>query len=133
MKILKGLILLPLTVYSEIPEWYKRDIANHIRKAHGVIVYKVKEVTLESKHGQYNTYRINTETIEALKGEAPNGSCYMVHTEEKLKLPYIVGEKDVVILNKQYQGECGEIEPGFGAPATKEHVEFFKSLIKNGA
>ncbi len=135
VKILSTVLLLFLSATSlaEIPDWYKRDIVNHIKKAHGIVIYQVKKVTFISSQGPYRSYRIDSETINVLKGSAPKGACYMIHTEGERKSPYKLGEQAIVILNVQYQGECGAIESGFGAPATKEYVELFKSIIKNSA
>ncbi len=132
MKILSTILLLFLSAMSvaEIPDWYKRDIVDHIKNAYGVVIFQVKKVTFESAEGPYRSYRIDSETINELKGSAPKGACYMIHTEGEWKSPYRIGEKAIVILNVQYQGECGVIEPGFGAPATKEYVELFNSIIK---
>ncbi|WP_299948304.1 hypothetical protein [uncultured Microbulbifer sp.] len=135
MKILATTLLLiaSASTYAEIPDWYKRDIVGHIGKAYGVVIFHVKKITNESAQGQYHSYRIDSETIETLKGSAPKGACYMIRTEGEWKSPYKVGEEAIVILYIQYLGECGAIEPGYGAPATKEYVELFKSIIKNGA
>ena len=127
-----GLMLLSLCAFAEIPEWYKRDIANIITEAEGVIIYKVKAVNLESQNGQYFSYKIYTETIEELKGKAPKGQCYFLHSEGEWKSPTKIGETRVVILGIKYTGECGAIEPGYGAPATEDYVSLFKSIIKPG-
>ena len=127
-----GLILWSLYAVAEIPEWYKRDIASIINGAEGVIIYKVKSVNLESQNSQYFSYKIYTETIEELKGKAPKGQCYFLHSEGEWKSPTKIGETRVVILGIKYTGECGAIDPGFGAPATEDYVSLFKSIINLG-
>lgn len=127
-----GLMLWSLYAVAEIPEWYKRDIANIINGAEGVIIYKVKAVNLESLNGPYFSYKIYTETIEELKGKAPKGQCYFLRSEGEWKSPIKIGETRVAILGIKYTGECGAIEPGYGAPATEDYVSLFKSIIKLG-
>ena len=127
-----GLMLLSLATVVEIPDRYKRDIANIITGAEGVIIYKVKAVNLESQNGPYFSYKIYTETIEELKGKAPKGQCYFLHSEGEWKSPKKIGETGVVILGIKYTGECGAIEPDYGAPATEDYVSLFKSIIKSG-
>lgn len=120
------------SVIAEIPAWYKRDIVNHINRAEGVIIYKVKSVALHSSNSQHYSYKIDTETIEELKGEAPRGNCYFIHTEGEWTSPSKIGGERIAILNANYTGECGAIESGFGAPATEEYVSLFKSIIAAG-
>ena len=115
---------------AEIPNWYKRDIVIHIEKADAVIVYRVKNVSLHSSDRMYYYYKINTETVQALKGSPPKGECYFVQTEGEWKHPSKVEEERIVILSTKYTGECGAIEPGYGAPATEEYITFFQSIIK---
>ena len=122
-------LLFSMCAYAEIPDWYKRDIVNHIEKADGVIIYKVSKLTKVSARGAYHSYRIDTETIAELKGTAPVGECYMIHTEGEWKTPKKIGEKAIVILNTKYQSECGALEPGFGAPATQDYIDFFSSIL----
>ena len=116
-------------LYAEIPDWYKRDIVQHVQEADGVIHYKVKSLIKISTRDPYHTYRIDTETIKALKGTAPKGKCYLIHTEGVWETPYQTGEEAVVILNSQSQSECGTIEPGYAAPATSDYIELFISIL----
>ena len=124
-----SLSLFSIAVCAEIPDWYKRDIVTHIQKADGIIVYKVMKVTFVSTSHIYYSYRIDTETLNELKGKAPKGECYMIHTEGEWSSPYKVGDKAIVILNVKYTGECGAIESGFGAPATQEYIELYNSIL----
>ena len=116
-------------VLSEIPEWYRRDIVKHLEEASAVVVYRVKSVEFQSTEGVYYSYRINTDTLQMLKGQPPKGECYFIHTEGAWGHPYKVGEEAIVILNMEHTGECGAIEPWFGEPATEEYVSLFKSII----
>ena len=118
---------------AEIPEWYKRDIVNHVKKADAVILYKVLKVTKQSVKGMYSLYRIDTDTIQELKGSSPVGECYFIQTEGEWKSPMKIGEKAIVILNVKYQDQCGRIEPSFGAPATQEYIELFSSILDKSA
>jgi len=132
MKIISLLIsvLFTTSVLAEIEDWYKRDIVTHVEKADAVIVYRVKSVSLHSSDRMYYYYKINTETVQTLKGNPPKGECYFVQTEGEWKHPSKVGEERIVILSTKYTGECGAIEPGYGAPATEEYITFFQSIIK---
>ncbi|WP_444995847.1 hypothetical protein [Aliikangiella sp. IMCC44359] len=121
-----------VSVIAEIPGWYKRDIVNLIHGSQGIIIYKVKGVSLHSVNGTHYSYKIDTEIVEELKGVAPKGNCYFIHTEGEWKSPIKVGETRIAILNIEYTGECGTIEPGFGAPATEDYVSLFKSIITAG-
>lgn len=127
-----GILLLSAFAEAQIPEWYKRDIVNIIQKAEGVVIYKVKRVALHSVNGLHHSYKIDTATVEELKGKAPKGRCYFIQTEGKWNSPPAVGETGIVILNIKYSGECGAIEPGYGAPATEDYVSLFKSIVKTG-
>ena len=135
MKISAVIMLLAFSLpsFAEMPDWYRRDIVAHINSSYGVVIYRVKKITYESAEGPYRSYRIDGETVEELKGSAPSGSCYMIHTEGDWASPYKIGEMAMVILRVQYQGECGAIEPGFSAPATEDYVDFFRSVIERGA
>ncbi len=121
--------------HSEIPEWYKRDIVIHIQQAKAVVLFKVKNVSLvsASKHGVHTiySYRVDTKTLELLKGAAPTGQCYMIHTEEQWQYPYNAGDEEIVILNVKYGSYCGKIEPGFAVPATPEYIELFRAVLKS--
>ena len=119
-------------VTAEMPDWYKLDIGNIIKRAEGVIIYRVKAVSQHSANGHHHSYKIDTETVEELKGEAPKGNCYFIHTEGEWKSPSKIGETRIVILGINYSGECGTIEPGYTAPATEDYVSLFKSIIANG-
>lgn len=120
----------PLHATAQIPEWYQRDIANIINKASAVIIYKVKAVTLESQSGPYFSYKIDTETVQELKGKAPKGECYFLQSEGEWKSPSQIGETRVAILAIEYQDRCGTIEPGYSAPATEDYISLFNSIIK---
>jgi hypothetical protein len=131
---MKRIILFVVSIYSafavaEIPGWYKRDIVKHLEEANAVILYRVKNVQFQSTEGPYFSYRIETETLQTLKGNPPIGACYFIHTEGAWEHPYKIGEDKMVILNVKYTGECGVIESGFAAPATEEYVSLFKSII----
>ena len=127
-----GLILWSAFAVAQIPEWYKQDIVNIVRGAESVIVYRVKSVSLHSVNGPHHSYKINTETVEELKGKSPKGKCYFVHTEGKWESPSKIGEIRIVVLNIKYTSECGVIEPGYGAPASDDYVSLFKSIVKPG-
>ena len=127
-----GILWFAAFAEAQIPEWYKRDIVNIIQEAEGVIIYKVKSVALHSVNGLYHSYKIDTATVEELKGKAPKGKCYFVHTEGEWQSPPSAGETGIVILNIKYSGECGAIESGYGAPASEDYVALFKSIVKTG-
>ncbi len=127
-----GIILLSAFAQAQIPEWYKQDLVNIVQQAEGVLIYKVKSVALQSVNGRHHSYKIDTETVEELKGKAPKGKCYFIHTEGEWKSPPSEGETGIVILNIEYTGECGAIESGYGAPATEDYVALFKSITKTG-
>jgi len=129
LQIIVSLLVFSSFAGADIPDWYKRDIKVHIDKAHAVVLYKVVQVSEVSVKKPYHSYRIDTQTIQVLKGSAPAGECYLISTEGKWKSPKKSGDKAIVILNYQSQGECGIIEPGFTAPATPEYIDFFHSII----
>lgn len=122
-------VMLAVAASADMPDWYKRDIAHHLQNADAVIIYRVKSVELQSKKGAHFSYRIETETLQTLKGQPPKGECYFIHTEGEWASPYKVGKEAIVILGTKYTGECGAIESGYGAPATEEYVSHFKSII----
>ncbi|MDQ7049855.1 MAG: hypothetical protein Q9M92_10060 [Enterobacterales bacterium] len=123
-------LLFSVQVLSEIPDWYKRDIKQHIEKSEAIILYQVKSVSLDSQQGPYNSYRVETETVQLLKGKPPKGECYMVHSEGEWRYQPNIGDRRIVILNMKYTGECGAVESGFGAPATNEYIELFTSYLE---
>lgn len=127
-----GILLLSVFTTAQIPEWYKRDIASIVQNSKGVILYKVKSVSLDSSSKHSYSYIIETETIEKIKGKAPRGNCYFIYTEEEWENPPNVGEKGIVILHTDYTSKCGVIDPGFGAPGTNEYVSLFKYIVKSG-
>jgi hypothetical protein len=127
------IILFSIPAYSDMPDWYKRDIVKFVRNAEAVILYKIVKVTrLPKKNEHLYSYRIDTETIEELKGSTPKGNCYMSYAEEINDEMYKVGEKRLVILSINYISDCGVIETLQGAPGTKEYIAYFKSIINNG-
>jgi hypothetical protein len=118
-----------VTAYSEIPEWYKSNIVPIVKTADAVILYKVKNVKLHSTFKIYNTYKIETETLAEIKGEAPKGACYFIQVEGKWITPLKPRDQRIVILNTSDQ-ECGIIDSGFGAPGTEEYQSFFESVVE---
>ena len=121
--------LFSMGIHAGIPNWYKRDLVGHLEKSDGVILYKVTKITQVSVHEIYYTYRIDTETLRELKGTAPKGECYMIHSEGEWESQYEIGQKAIVILNTKSQNECGTIEPGFGVPATQDYIDLFSSIL----
>ncbi|GAB2198999.1 hypothetical protein [Sessilibacter sp. MAH4] len=122
--------LLANTAFAEIPSWYQRDVAEIIKNADGVILYKVTGITLESTPGPYHFYRIESETKSELKGTASKGSCYMLQTEGQWKNLYKIGELVITIISSHSSGECSLTEPSYAAPGTDEYVSFFMSIIE---
>jgi hypothetical protein len=116
---------------NTIPDWYKRDIQEHIMTAASVILYEVEGITYEGTDGHTHAYRIDTSTKRALKGSPPEGECYMIYSEER-KEPAKRGEVRLVILFRNYTSKCGAIEPGFGAPGTAKYIELFDSILRRG-
>ena len=131
MKILVTTVLLFFSAITlaDIPAWYKQDIVKHLENAKGVVIYQVVKVTPLPRQSEHYSYRVDSKTIEEIKGSAPKGACYIVATEDEWDSAYEVNDKRIVILNQEYKSECGTIESGFGAPATKEYVELFRSII----
>ena len=132
MKVIIALIgfSLPLFSFAEIPIWYMTGINEILKRADSVVVYRVLDVKYQSRRSLYFSYRINTSTTEILKGQAPKGECYFIHTEGEWEQPYKVGDEVIVILATKLTGECGVIEPGYAAPGTVEYVSLFKSILE---
>ena len=120
------------SVFAEIPDWYKQSIeAQYDRKPFSsIILFKVKTVTFVSENRGIYSYRVDTDKLKSIKGKAPTGDCYFIHTEGEWQSPYLANERSIVILLHPYSDECGVIEPGYGAPGTEEYVKFFESLLK---
>lgn len=127
------LLTVSSNVRAEIPEWYKRDIGAHLAAAKAVILCRADSVSLESSDHHHFLYRIDTTTIEALKGTAPNGDCYLMQSESELDTSSAAGERRLVILGQEFGGECGLIEPGYSAPGTDEYLELFREVLKDAA
>ena len=132
---LRAAIFIALTACSTtsshgIPDRYARDIANLIHESEAVIVYRVTSVSLESTLGPIHSYRLDTTTVEALKGSPPPGACYMIHSEGKLTNAPKVGDTRIVVLAVSYS-DCGVIEPGLGAPATDGYLQLYKTILES--
>lgn len=127
------LVLFSLPCSAEIEEWYKRDISQLLSKSFAVILYRTDSVALHSKYGPYYVYRIETTTLEVLKGAAPAGACYLIQTEGEWNNSNEIGEVSLVILARSYESKCGQIEPGFAAPGTAEYVKLYKTILSGGA
>jgi hypothetical protein len=126
-------IFLSKIVFAEIPEWYKESIkAQNAREPFSsIILFKVKGVTLVShKRGIYS-YKIDTVTLKSLKGNGPSKQCYYIHSEDENNSLYKKDYIGIVIQVIEYNDECGIIESGYGAPGTKEYIEFFQSIIES--
>jgi hypothetical protein len=127
--LLINFLIFSVTAYADIPEWYKSSIVPIVKTADAVILYKVKNVTLHSIFKNYNTYKIETETLTEIKGKAPKGACYFIQVEGKWNKPSKPRDQRIVILNSSDK-ECGFIDSGFGAPGTEEYQNFFKSVVE---
>ncbi len=130
-KILLLLLIFNCSAYAEIEVWYKASIrAQYEREPFtGVILYKIKNVSFKSESRGIYTYKIDTETMNLIKGYAPKGECYYVHTEGEWMSKPSIGDVEIVILLVNYTGDCGAIEPGYAAPGTNEYINFFKSVV----
>jgi len=127
-----AVLLVSMPCRAEIAEWYKRDIVGHILRAYAVVLYRVDSVALHSQDDFRHLYRIDTTTLEVLKGEAPAGKCYFFQTEGEWEKPDEPGEVRLVILGQRYRSHCGQIEPLYGAPGTVEYQELFRAIIQDG-
>ena len=124
-----GLVLAANVATADIPDWYKRDITRILGKAKAVVLYRVEAITLVSSDHHHFLYRFDTTTIEVLKGMAPSGNCYWGQSESALDTSEGIGESRLVILARQFDSECGRIEPMYSAPATEEYLELFRGAL----
>ena len=116
-------------VTAEIPDWYRRDVVNHIAAADSIVVYRTEGVSIDSSTGMYTMYRIDTTTVEVLKGEAPPERCYLMQVEGVWEDADAPGVERILILPRKFESECGLIEPMASAPATAEYLELFRSIL----
>ena len=125
------LLLLPLAIpaSADIPDWYQRDIVDHIAAADSIVVYRTERVSVDSTIGMYTMYRIDTTTLSVLKGEAPPERCYLLQVEGEWENPNAPGVEQILILPRRFESECGLIEPLRSAPATAEYLKLFETII----
>ena len=122
-------------IFAEIPDWYIEGVSNHINDSKVVVLYKTESVELVKKQKvnqyiTYYTYKINTVTIDVLKGTVPREHCYYIHTEGNWKgWDKKIGVNSLAILRDEPDSDCSLIDTGYGAPGTPEYVDLFKSVI----
>ena len=127
---LLSLLFVAIPVRAEIPDWYKRDIVAHIASADSIVVYRTERVSVDSTVMIYTMYRIDTTTVEVLKGEAPPERCYLFQVEGEWENPDPPGSEFILILPRRFESECGLIEPLMSAPATAEYLDLFETIIR---
>ena len=127
--LLFGSILSCPLIFAELPDWYERDIAAHVRGAKAVVLYRIESVELVDRQHQYYIYRVNTTTIEVIKGAASPMACYLYQSEGPSDYASDIGNAKIVIQLIDYGSECGFIDSGFGAPGTQEYIHLFKSIV----
>jgi hypothetical protein len=121
-------------VLAEIPDWYKNGIAKIVSDASRVTVYRTESINLEKESGAYKIYRINTATLQSLKGAVEEKACYFIQREDGWPgAEQKIGEVRIAIIEKHNDKGCSVIEPGRGAPGTKEYIDLLKSLVNKNA
>ncbi len=121
-------------VFAEIPDWYKSGIERVVSDASRVTVYRTESINLEKEVGIYKIYRVNTTTLQSLKGAVEEKACYFIQREDVWPdAEKKIGEKRIAIIENHNDKGCSLIESGRGAPGTKEYIDLFKSLVNKNA
>ena len=127
-------IMATFQVLAEIPDWYKSGITRIVADASRVTVYRTESINLEKEVGTYKVYRINTTTVQSLKGTVEAKACYLIQRENVwADVEQEIGEVRIAIIEKHNDKGCSVIDSGRGAPGTKEYIDLFKSLVSKNA
>ena len=115
--------------HAEIPEWYERAVSRFAAKADSIVLYKTESISFVSRQGHHYVYRLDTYTIEILKGTASAATCYYMGVEGPWDFEDSIGEIRLAMLAEPDSGSCRLIEVGHSAPGTDEYVQLFKDVL----
>ena len=114
---------------AEIPDWFENAAPSLASAAHSIVVYRTESISLLRNEGHHYVYRIDTSTIEVLKGTASAKACYVVDTEGPWDYDQSIGETRLAILGESDSGSCRLIDVGQSTPGTAEYVQLFRDLL----
>ncbi len=127
-----AVLLATVTIgHAEIPSWYERDIPSHIEGADSVVLYRIEKISVSLRGERHHVYRMETTTLEVLKGSAAQDACYFVETEGEWDHAEKPGDVRLAILNEPHGNGCRLIEPLYTAPGTDEYIKLFRTFIKS--
>lgn len=137
--IISGLTLAALLFFpcsdsrAEIPDWYEEAVPRLAANADSIVLYKTESIYLVRQQGHHYVYRLDTSTVEVLKGSASEKSCYYLNVEGPWDFAKSIGEVRLAILAnpEPESGGCRLIEVGYGAPGTSEYVQLFKATLSS--
>ena len=117
--------------HAEIPDWYEEAIPRLIANADSIVLYKVASISLVREFEHHYVYKLDSFTVEVLKGSASAKSCYYRDVEGPWDFAKSIGELRLAILAdpEPEAGSCRLIDVGHGAPGTAEYVRLFNEAM----